>query len=158
MKNTKNLTLLIGIVCSSVFVLFSLIRFAFNAVNSVTVGATLGYFVFDDLIPALINALLTLLPIILLVSNLKNKTRTTLPIICIVINGLLFIMTLFTVITPAIPKYLIYSELGLIDTYFVTFTHFFTRGKFLFLMEYALLMIGSVLSLPKKQNKTDALR
>ena len=152
MKKAKNLTLLIGIVCSSIFVLFSLIRFAFNAISNVTVGATLKYYVFDELIPTLIIALLTLLPVILLVSNLKNKTRTTLPIICIVINGLLIIFTLFTVTTPAIPKYLLYSELGLIDTCFSMFTHFFTRSKFLFLMGYTLLMIGSVLSLPKKQN------
>ena len=147
MKKAKNLTLLIGIVCSSIFVLFSLIRFAFNAISNVTVGATLKYFVFDELIPALIIVLLTLLPVILLVNNLKNKTSTALPIICVVINGLLII---FTVTIPAIPQYLIYSELGLIDTHFVTFIHFFTRGNFLFLIEYTLLMIGSVLSLPKK--------
>ena len=58
---------------------------------------------------------------------------------------------IFSLVIPTIPQYIIYSELGLIDTYFTVIIGFLANGGLLFIVGYLSLIIGSVLSLPKRK-------
>ena len=85
--------------------------------------------------------------------NLKNKTGTLLPIISIIINSTVLLWVLFLSFTPAIPQYLIYSKLGLIDTYFTVIMRFLESGGLLLVIGHVALIVGSFLSLPKKKKQ-----
>jgi len=86
----------------------------------------------------------------LLLCNLKNKNVKILSIVTILVSVIAFAMTLFGSVTPAIPQYLIYSKIGLIDTYFTVLLSFFTSGGFVLLISHLHFIIGGVLSLRKK--------
>ena len=97
--------------------------------------------------------LLMLAPVLLFIRNLKNKTGKALPIISVIINCIILSLRLFSLFTPAIPQYIIYNKLGLIDTYFVIFISFLSEGGFLFIFGCLSLIIGSVLSLKKAEKQ-----
>ena len=153
MKKGKNIALLIGIVCVVAVALWQLIKSIFNYLSILNEGG-FKYFIVWDIVPTVIIFLFLIIPVVLLMRNDKNKTGKLLPIVSIIINGIIFLWVLFFSFTPAIPQYLIYSKLGLIDTYFTVIVEFFESGGLLFVIGYASLIVGSLLSLPKskKQN------
>ncbi|MBQ3058194.1 MAG: hypothetical protein IJD00_04510 [Clostridia bacterium] len=111
----------------------------------------LRYFIYNDFFPSLITIALMILPVILLVLNLKNKAGKVLPIISAAMCGGVSLSILFSSATPAIPQYLIYSKLNLIDTHFISILHFITSGGILLFTGFALLTVGSIMSLIKSK-------
>ncbi len=156
MKRGKNITLLVGIACVSTVVVWQVIKTIFHYFSILNEDG-FKYFISWDVLPIAIIFLLMIFPIVLLIRNLKNKTGKALPIISIIINGAVLLWVLFLSFTPTIPQYLIYSKLGIIDTYFSVVLRFFENGGLLFIVGYAALSIGSFLSFPKnkKQNTID---
>ncbi len=149
MKKGKNIALLIGIVCNSAVILWSMLKFVVTLFNTVS-GNELKYCFFSYVFPVVIMLSLMIFPVLLLIRNLKNKAGKILPIVSIIINCAILLLLLFNSVTPAIPKYLIYSELTFIDTYFSIILSFLSNGGFLFIIGYLSLITGSVLSLSKR--------
>ncbi|MGN0493338.1 MAG: hypothetical protein ACI4F7_06795, partial [Acutalibacteraceae bacterium] len=93
-----------------------------------------------------------LFPVLLLIRNLKNKIGKILPIVSIINCVILFCI----ISTPAVPQYIIYSKLGLVNIYLTVIMGFLKNGGFLFIIGNLSLITGSILSLPKKErNKAD---
>ncbi|MBE6779502.1 MAG: hypothetical protein E7545_00850 [Ruminococcaceae bacterium] len=153
MKKAKNIVLLIGIILNLLYILLQLFRFVYDCVTVVLQFGfdNLRYFVYNDFFPSLITVAIMLLPVILLILNLKNKAGKVLPIISAVMCGAIALWMVFSFITPAIPQYLIYSKLGLVDTYFTIILHFITSGGILLFTGFALLTVGSIMSLIKSK-------
>ncbi len=154
MKKGENITLLIGIICNFTIAVWQLMQFIYHSLTVLT-EKNIKYFLNGDILPVAIIFLLMIFPVVLLVQNLKNKTGKLIPIISIIINSTVLLWILFLSFTPAIPQYLIYSKLRLIDTYFIVILRFLENGGLLFVVGYAALIIGSFLSFPKnKKQKT----
>lgn len=152
MKKGKNITLLVGIACVSTVVIWQVIKTIFHYFSILNEDG-FKYFIAWDISPIVIMFLLLIIPVSLLAKNLKNKTRTLLPIISIIINSTVLLWVLFLSFTPAIPQYLIYSKLGLIDTYFTVIMGFLESGGLLLVIGHLALIVGSFLSLPKKKKQ-----
>lgn len=153
MKKAKNIVLLIGIIFNLLYILLRLFRFVCDCVTVVLQFGfdNLRYFIYNDFFPSLITIALMILPVILLVLNLKNKAGKVLPIISAAMCGGVSLSILFSSATPAIPQYLIYSKLNLIDTHFISILHFITSGGILLFTGFALLTVGSIMSLIKSK-------
>lgn len=149
MKKFKNIALLVGIGCNSILILWNILKSIsawFSAIDDIPIK----YFFLSNILPIVFLILLMILPMILLLCNLKNKNVKILSIVTILVSVIAFAMTLFGSVTPAIPQYLIYSKIGLIDTYFTVLLSFFTSGGFVLLISHLHFIIGGVLSLRKK--------
>ncbi len=154
MKKGKNITLLIGIICNFTIAVWQLMQFIYHRLTVLT-EKNIKYFLNGDILPIAIIFLLMIFPVVLLVQNLKNKTKKVLPIVSIIVNCVVLLWVLFFSFTPAIPQYLIISKWGVIDTYLVLIVNFLKSGGLLFVIGYAVLIIGSFLSFPKnKKQKT----
>ena len=153
MKKAKNIILLSGIIFNLLYIVLQLFRFVYDCVTVVLKFGfdNLRYFVYNDFFPSLITIALMILPVLLLISNLKNKAGKVLPIISAVMCGAIALVMVFSFVTPAIPQYLIYSKLGLVDTYFTIILHFITSGGILLFTGFALLTVGSIMSLIKSK-------
>lgn len=152
MKKGKNITLLVGIACVSAGVIWQVIKTIFHYFSILNEDG-FKYFIAWGISPIVIMFLLLIIPVSLLAKNLKNKTGTLLPIISIIINSTVLLWVLFLSFTPAIPQYLIYSKLGLIDTYFTVIMRFLESGGLLLVIGHVALIVGSFLSLPKKKKQ-----
>lgn len=152
MRKAKNIILLIGIICNSIILLWAVFTGVISLFHTSS-GDSLRYIFFNVILPAIIMLLLMLAPVLLFIRNLKNKTGKALPIISVIINCIILSLRLFSLFTPAIPQYIIYNKLGLIDTYFVIFISFLSEGGFLFIFGCLSLIIGSVLSLKKAEKQ-----
>ena len=153
MKKAKNIILLIGIIFNSLYILLQLARFVYQCFTILPQWGfdSLKISIHNYFYPSLTTIALMLLPVVLLVLNLKNKSGKVLPILSAIVCGLISLLILFSSVTPAIPQYLIYSKLRLIDTYFVTILNFFTSGGILLFTGFALLTVGSIMSLIKSE-------
>ena len=152
MKKGKNITLLIGIICNFTIAVWQLMQFIYHSLTVMT-EKNIKYFLNGDILPIAIIFLLMIFPVVLLVHNLKSKTGKVLPIVSIIVNCVVLLWILLFSFTPDIPQYLIISKLGIIDTYLVLIVNFLKSGGLLFIIGYALLIIGSFLSLPKKKKQ-----
>ena len=152
MKKGKNITLLVGIAFVSAVVIWQVIKTIFHYFSILNEDG-FKYFIAWDISPIVIMFLLFIIPVSLLAKNLKNKTRTLLPIISIIINSTVLLWVLFLSFTPAIPQYIIYSKLGLIDTYFTVIMRFLESDGLLLVIGHVALIVGSFLSLPKKKKQ-----
>ncbi len=154
MKKSKNVFLLIGIIFVSIILFWSILKFVVHLFHNVSRDG-MFFLVFNDFLPAIIMLFLMAVPVLLFIRNLKNKKGIILPIISIITNCLGFLWVLFCSMTPAIPQYLIYSKLGLIDTYLTAITSFLANGGWLLIVGYLSLTIGSFLSLFQKEKTED---
>ena len=150
MKKAKNIVLLIGVILNFLFILLQIFKFVYHCIT-ILPPINLKYFIIGDFVPILITIAILVLPVILLIRNLKNKTGKVLPIISAMMCGVGSLSILFSLLTPAIPQYLIYSKLGLIDTYLTIILNFITNGGILVLAGFVLLIVGSVMSIFKPQ-------
>ena len=148
MKKAKNIVLLIGIICNLLYILLQIFKFVYHCIT-ILPPINLKYFIIGDFVPILITIAILVLPVILLIRNLKNKTGKVLPFISAMMCGVVSLSILFSLLTPAIPQYLIYSKLGLIDTYLTIILSFITNGGILVLAGFILLIAGSVMSIFK---------
>lgn len=148
MKKAKNIVLLIGIICNLLYILLQIFKFVYHCIT-ILPPINLKYFIIGDFVPILITIAILVLPVILLIRNLKNKTGKVLPFISAMMCGVVSLSILFSLLTPAIPQYLIYSKLGLIDTYLTIILSFITNGGILVFAGFILLIVGSVMSIFK---------
>lgn len=154
MKKSKNILLLTGAICFAVYFLWSMVRAVIDLSfaqddNGVT------FVMANQFYPALLLPLLMVLPILLMVRNLKGKEGKVLPILSVVVYAVSVVRWLVLAVTPAAPQYLIYSKLGLIDTYYMIVVKFFGEGGLLLFAGYLCTLIGSILSLPKRNRKAE---
>ena len=152
MKKAKNIVLLIGVILNFLFILLQIFKFVYHCIT-ILPPINLKYFIIGDFVPILITIAILVLPVILLIRNLKNKTGKVLPIISAMMCGVVSLSILFSLLTPAIPQYLIYSKLGLIDTYLTIILSFITNGGILVLAGFVLLIVGSVMSIFKPKSE-----
>lgn len=83
---------------------------------------------------------------------LKNiKSKCLIPLLCCSIVFLIINLTSFSL--PAIPKYLIYSKLGIIDTYLVYFVNYLTNGTILNVVSYIITIVASIQTLRQKRKR-----
>lgn len=153
MKKAKNSILLIGIIFNFGYIVLQLFKFIYHCVTVLPNNGTahIEYFLTSDLLPILILLVLMLLPVVLFILNLRNKAGKVLPIISAVMCGVVSLLMIFSLVTPAIPQYITYSKLALIDTYFVIILDFFTNGGILYFIGFVLLTVGSITSLIKSK-------
>ncbi len=153
MKKAKNIVLLIGIILNLVYILSNILKFVYHCVTVVPqIGMNgLRYGINSYILSNIVIVFVMALPTILLFLNLKNKAGKVLPIISAAMCGGVSLSILFSLVTPAIPQYLIYSKLGLIDIYFTIILSFITSGGILLLTGFALLTVGSIMSLIKSK-------
>lgn len=155
MKKGKNITLLIGIICIAVQLLFAIFQLL-NKVFCYNPGEGLEslrfYVIQSSLIDVVSSVILICFPLILLFRNFKNKSGKVLPIISIVLNCILLCRIVLSVIANIrkIPSYIILAKLGLIDTYQILLS----VNLFFLVVGLLLTIIGSALSLLKKKEQT----
>ena len=154
MKKSNNILLLAGIISCAVYFVwaigFSLIEMFGSQEESWTMFVRTNMF-----IPALIWLVFLVFPALLLVRNLKGKGGKVMPILSMTVCTVILAVWLFTALTPAIPQYLVFSKLGLLDTYFVHVLKFMGDGGWLLLGGNVCVLIGSILSLPKRNKKEE---
>ena len=156
MKKAKNILLLVANMYFVVYFVRAMARF-FIELSSAQDEGQMIFIVTNRLYPALVLLLLLVLPVWVLVRNLKGKQGKVIPILSITVYSVLLAQWLFTACAPAVPQYLVYSKLGLIDTYCIHVMFFLGEGGWWFLAGYLCVIIGSVLSLPKRQKKEEIL-
>ena len=152
MKKMKNWVLLIGIACVFMAVIGQIVKlfsYYFNTLYS----NNLKTLTIWDVSPVLIILLLQIIPIFLLLQNLKSKTGKILPFVCLTINCVTFLWVMFSSFTSTVPQYLVINKWGIIQTYLVALEGFLSNVGILFIIGYVMIIIGSFLSLTKKNNE-----
>ncbi len=154
MKKSNNILLLVGIISCAVYFLWSIIYSLIEMFGS----QEENWIIFvraNVFIPALFWLLLLVPPVLLLIFNLKGKDGKTMPILSMTVCAIILVVWLFTALTPAIPQYLVFSKVGLLDTYFVHVLKFMGEGGWLLFVGYVCVLIGSILSLSKRNKKEE---
>ena len=154
MKKAKNILLLLGTIYCAVYFVWSLVC-ALLEMFGAQDDSWAMFVQHNELLPALSWLLLLAFPVLLLVCNLKGKEGKVVPILSMTVHMLILVIWLFTALTPAIPQYLVFSKLGLLDTCFVHVIKFMGEGGWLLFIGYVYVFIGSVLSLPKRNKKEE---
>ncbi len=153
MKKTKNIILLSGLICNSVIISWFLFKFVMQLFDTESGSSLFLYSFYSALLPLIEILILTVAPLLLFIRNLKNKTGKVLPIISLTTNGAVLSFAVLFMLTPTILIYLIYSKLGIIDTYFLSVRGSLLEAKELFVSGCLLLITGSILSLFKKEQQ-----
>ena len=154
MKKSNNILLLVGIISCAVYFVWSIVR-ALIEIFCAQDAHQVMFVQADVLYPALVWLLLLVPPVLLLIFNLKGKDGKTTPILSMTVCAIILVVWLFTALTPAIPQYLVFSKVGLLDTYFVHVLKFMGEGGWLLFDGYVCVLIGSILSLPKRNKKEE---
>ncbi|MBR0447024.1 MAG: hypothetical protein IIX28_00955 [Clostridia bacterium] len=154
MKKAKNILLLAGVISCAIYFLWSLVRVLID-LSFAQDDNGVRFVLANQVYPALFWTLLLIFPVLLLVRNLKGKDGKTMPILSITVCAIILVVWLFTALTPAIPQYLVFSKVGLLDTYFVHVLKFMGEGGWLLFDGYVCVFIGSILSLPKRNKKEE---
>lgn len=146
MKKLKFLTLLIGMVCITLNLWYTLNFIPISFATSEHVK----YFLISAALPIISTLLMLSFPLLLIIQNHKRKTGKVLPIISIVVNSIIFIAAIFLTWTAGMPKYLILNKLNLVNSYAAYLITFLGGGGLWFIIGFSLIIVGSILSLPKK--------
>lgn len=154
MKKTKNILLLAGIISCAIYLVWSLLRTLIDLSFAQDDNGVL-FVLANQLSPALFWMLFLVFPVLLLVRNLKEKDGKVMPILSLSVYTVILAVWFFTALTPAIPQYLVFSKMGLLDTYFVHVLKYMGEGGWLLFAGYVGVFIGSILSLPKRKKKVE---
>ncbi len=149
MKKAKNIILLIGvvvIVLSSAFLTYNF----FSLLDFTSMDAEYNFYSYQ--LPMTIISAFLVLPILLFVRNLMGKTGKVLPIISVVVNSIFLVTTLCLSVMVKMPSFLIGSKLSLVETFTGSVISYFVGSEVLLIIAFALIVVGSVLSLPKKRS------
>ena len=145
MKRGKNILLLIGIVCTGIVLLLNIGRFFTSALNGVS-----DFYLALIGINVLLYALWMLFPSILLLRNLRNKRSIMIATISIIVS-VAYLLKDISALISLLPNYLLLSKLGLIDTYLTVILSYIKNSGLVVSLGQILIIIGSVLSLRKKE-------
>lgn len=143
MKKAKNILLAIGIILYIVDIFL-------NLIVSTPWNANSKFLLYSIFVSCASTAVFCILPVLLLILNLKNKYNKVFVITVAILSILIAVYHLIDPYLTAIPEYLIFSKLGLIDTIWV---YVFTRGGILRLIGSIMITIGAILSLKKDNDK-----
>ena len=154
MKRAKNILLLSGTACCAICFVWSLVRVVIDLSFAQDDNGVL-FVLADQVFPALFWTLLLIFPFLLLVRNLKGKEGKVMPILSTSVYAAALVVWFFTALTPAIPQYLVFSKIGLLDTYFTHALKYMGEGGWLLFAGMAGVFIGSILSLPKRKRKAE---
>lgn len=153
-EKAKNSLLLSGIGCFAVYFLWSMVRCLIEMFTAQEENYV-RFLMANQFYPALFLLLLTVPPVLLLVRNLKGKDGKVLPILSVVLYAFVLVLWLFSAVTPAIPQYLVYSKVGLVDTYFIHILKYLSGDGLLLFAGYNLTLAGSILFLIKTNKKVE---
>ena len=155
MKKAKNITLLTGIICSVLLVIWTILGVSVAVYYNFRAHAFSEWskHYFNEVIPPLFVLLLNILPVVLLVRNLKGKQGIVLPILSIVVNAAVLLFGLHFEIINSLVDYKIYIYLGYIDSWTDFIWPFIRNGGVLFVVGYTLMIVGSSMSFPRRKNK-----
>ena len=156
-KKTQNILLLAGIISCAIYFLWSLVRVLID-LSFAQDDNWVRFVLANQVYPALFWLLLLVFPILLLVFNFKGKEGKVMSILSMTVYAVILVVWLFTALTPAIPQYLVFSKLGLLDTYFIHIVKFMGDGGWLLLGGIVCVFVGSVLSLPKRNKKEEEIQ
>ncbi len=149
MKKANNILLLLGICLYMVNVCLEC--YTFLPKNAVEISP---YIIISVLIPFLVGLLMVTLPIILLCVNTRGKYSKVFTIIVTIFSALPTIYLLIDPYLVAVPEYLIYSKLGILDTYLV---YLLPPGggllRSISIISLSMITIGAILSIKKEQKK-----
>lgn len=148
MKKANNILLLSGICLYMVNVCLEC--YTFLPKNA---GEISTYIIISVLIPFLVGLLMVTLPIILLCVNLKRKYSKVFTIIVTIFSALPTIYLLIDPYLVAVPEYLIYSKLGILDTYLVYLLPGGGLLRSISIISLSMITIGAILSIKKEQKK-----
>ena len=154
MKKAKNILLLVGTMFLGCYFVWSIVG-ALIEISSAEDNNQVVFTLANRLYPALVWLLLPVFPVLLLVRQLKGKGGKVMPILSVAVYAVILVVWLFTALTPAIPQYLVFSKLGLLDTYFIHIVKFMGEGGWLLLGGNVCVFVGSILSLPKRNKKEE---
>ena len=155
MKKAKNITLLTGIICSVILVIWTILGVSVAVYYNFRAHpfSEWSKHYFNEVIPPLFVLLLNILPVVLLIRNLKGKQGTVLPILSIVVNAAVLLFGLHFEIINSLADYRIYIYLGYIDSWTDFIWPFIKNGGALFIVGYTLMIVGSSMSFPRRKNK-----
>ena len=106
------------------------------------------------IIPIIIKLIIAFIIVFMITRILKNvKSKCLIPLFCCSIIFLIINLTSFFL--PAIPKYLIYSKLGIIETYLVYFVNYLTNGTIFSMVAYIIILVASIQILRRKKKEAE---
>ena len=105
-------------------------------------------------IPIIIKLIIAFIIVFMITRILKNiKSKCLIPLLyCSIV---FFIINLTSFSLSAIPKYLIYSTLGIIDTYLVYFVNYLTNGTIFIMVAYIIILVASIKILREKKKEAE---
>ncbi len=149
MKKTKNILLLLGICLYMLNVCLECYTFLPN----VDFFKQISPYVINNVLIMLVAGLLFVtLPTILLCMNIKGKYSKVFTIIVIVLNSLFAVYLSINTFLTAIPTYLIYSKLGILDTYLIYLLPGGGLLRSVSVISFVVITIGAILSIKKKNS------
>lgn len=153
MKKTKNILLLVGIIPIIIYLSTSAYGLLANGIQLFS-----DYHLTLMLINILFAILVLVLPLILLVRNLKGKSSKAVAIICI-IASVAYIVRDLSLVFRSLPKYVVLSELGLIENYLTVILSYIKNGGLIKILGQVAVIIGSAISIGKEKTEaSDAVK
>lgn len=126
-----------------------------NLPNGSLIGATKEYIstlLGTTIMSIVIKMIIAFIIVFMITRILKNiKSKCLIPLLCCSIVFLIINITSFSL--TAIPKYLIYSELKIIDTYLVYFANYLTNCTILSVISYIIIIVASIQTLRQKKKE-----
>ena len=128
-----------------------------NLPNGSLIGVRKEYIstlLWTTIISIVIKIIIAIIIVSMIARILKNiKSKCLIPLLCCSIVFLIINLTSFSL--PAIPKYLIYSKLEIIDTYLVYFINYFTNGTIFSIASYIIILIAIMQTLKQKKKEAE---
>ena len=157
MKTTTKKLYIIGLClfCSGeiIGILKLLYELFVNLPNGSLIGVTKEYIstlLITTIISIVIKMIIAFIIVFMIARILKNiKSKCLIPLLCC--STLFLIINLTSFSLPAIPKYLIYSKWGIIETYLVYFVNYLTNGTIFSMVAYIIILFASIKILREKK-------
>ena len=147
---TKNLYIIgLSLFCigETIGILKLIYELFINLPNGSLIGVAKEYILtllWTTIISIVIKMIFAFLFVFMSIRILKNiKSKCLIPLLCSSIVCLIINLISFSL--PAIPKYLIYSKLGIIDTIWVYFINYLTNGTIFSIASYIIIIVALIL-------------
>ena len=128
-----------------------------NLPNGSLIGVTKEYIstlLWTTIIFIVIKMIFAFIFVFMSIRILKNiKSKCLIPLLYCSIVVLIINLTSFSL--PAIPIYLIYSKLGIIDTYLVYVVNYLTNGTIFSIASYIIILVASIQILRRKKKEAE---
>ena len=151
MKKAKNILLLSGICLYMLNVCLECYTLLPNYDDSFSTAVS-RYIINNVIIAFVAGMLFVVLPIILLCMNIKVKYSKVFTIIVVVLSSLYAAYLLINPYLTAIPVYLIFSKLGLLDTYLLYLLPSGGLLRSIGAISFVMITTGAILSIEKKNS------